>query len=59
MNLHRPEEIEDLAKKIVNERINDGQFDECDITMSDLSKIIEAIVSVLAGAFHTRVEYKK
>ena len=59
MNLHRPEEIEDLARKIVNERINDGQFDECDITMSDLSKIIEAIVSVLAGAFHTRVEYKK
>ena len=43
----------------MNERINDGQFDECDITMSDLSKIIEAIVSVLAGAFHTRVEYKK
>lgn len=38
MNLHRPEEIEDLARKIVNERINDGQFDECDITMSDLSK---------------------
>lgn len=59
MNLHRAEEIEDLAKKMVNERIADGQFDECDITMSDLSKIVDAIVSVLAGAFHTRVEYKK
>ena len=39
------------------ERLEDGQFDECDLTLRDLNRIQEAFVSQLLGMYHQRVAY--
>ncbi len=58
-SIRRPEagQIEEVVRKIVKDRLNDGQFDECEITLRDLDKIANSFVNVLAGIFHSRIEY--
>ncbi len=43
--------------KTIHEILEDGQFDECGVTMADLAKIEDAFVDVLAGMHHQRIEY--
>jgi putative nucleotidyltransferase with HDIG domain len=49
--------IRAMVERIISERLSDGQFDECDITLRDLELIREAFVSQLLGMYHRRVEY--
>ena len=39
------------------ERLADGQFDECDLTLKDLDGVANAFVRVLSGIYHPRIEY--
>lgn len=52
-----PGRIEGLVRKIVKERLADGQFDECNLTLKDLDGVARAFVRVLTGVFHSRIEY--
>jgi putative nucleotidyltransferase with HDIG domain len=52
-----PGELAGLIKKIVAGRIDDGQLDESELTVSDLSTAREAFHSVLKGMYHPRVRY--
>ncbi len=52
-----PGKIETLVKKIIRDRLDDGQLDESEITFKDLDKLADAFVKVLIGIFHARVEY--
>lgn len=52
-----PGRIEGLVRKIMKERLADGQFDECDLTLKDLDGVARAFVRVLTGIFHARIEY--
>jgi len=52
-----PGRIEQLVRKIIKERLDDGQFDECDLTFRDLERVAEAICERLNGMFHPRIEY--
>ncbi|OUM87469.1 MAG: hypothetical protein BAA01_12770 [Bacillus thermozeamaize] len=52
-----PGRIEQLVRKIIKERLDDGQFDECDLTLKDLERVAEAICERLNGVFHPRIEY--
>ncbi len=52
-----PGRIEQLVRKIIKERLDDGQFDECDLTLRDLERVAEAICERLNGVFHPRIEY--
>ena len=49
--------IRAMVTRIIDERISDGQFDECDLTLRDLERIREAFVGQLLGMYHTRVAY--
>ncbi len=51
------ERIRALIDKLVRQKIDDGQLDDCAITFADISRIIDAFVTVLSGAFHERIEY--
>jgi hypothetical protein len=46
-----------MVTRIIEERIADGQFDECDLTLRDLERIREAFVAQLLGMYHTRIAY--
>ena len=52
-----PGRIEAITRKIIKERLNDGQLDESNITFKDLGKIADAFVRVLTGIFHNRIAY--
>lgn len=52
-----PGRIEGLIRKIIKERLQDGQFDECDLTLKDLDAVANAFVRVLSGIYHPRIEY--
>jgi membrane-associated HD superfamily phosphohydrolase len=49
--------IEGLVRKIIKERLQEGQLDESDLTFKDLDLIASAFTRVLNGIFHTRIEY--
>ena len=55
--------IEAMIDKIINQRIEDGQLNECPLTLDELSKIkgtidgTSGMLPVLRGIYHIRVEY--
>jgi hypothetical protein len=49
--------IRAMVERIIDERMSDGQFDECDLTLRDIQRIREAFVAQLLGMYHQRVEY--
>ncbi len=49
--------IRAMVTRIIEERISDGQFDECELTFRDLDKIKDAFVEQLLGMYHTRIAY--
>jgi hypothetical protein len=51
------EEIEELVRKVISNKVLAGQLDECDLTLRDLDEIREAFISILQGVFHPRVKY--
>jgi hypothetical protein len=42
---------------IVSERLREGQFDECDITMRDLQEVADSFKTTLRAIYHPRIEY--
>ncbi|MEG2688545.1 MAG: HD domain-containing protein, partial [Clostridia bacterium] len=53
------EEFEKRINKLVDEKLELRQFDECPITMSDIWKIKRTIIEVLPSIHHSRVSYDK
>jgi hypothetical protein len=49
--------IRSMVARIILERLEDGQFDECDLTLRDINRVQEAFVSQLLGMYHQRVAY--
>ncbi|WP_342511283.1 HDIG domain-containing metalloprotein [Sporosarcina sp. FSL K6-1522] len=54
-----PQKIAGLVRAIINDRLNDGQFDQCDLSMKELKKVETVICETLNGIFHNRIEYPK
>ena len=52
-----PGRMRSIIHRTIHEVLDDGQFDECGITMADLAKIEDAFLGVLAGMHHQRIEY--
>lgn len=49
--------IRAMVTRIVNERLEDGQFDDSDLSMRDIDRIREAFVQQLLGMYHQRIAY--
>ncbi len=52
-----PQNIEELVERIFKSNIDDGQLDECAITMAELAKIKESFIFTLINSLHTRIAY--
>jgi putative nucleotidyltransferase with HDIG domain len=52
-----PGRIEGLVHQMVMERLADGQFEECDITLRELHRVEESIVKSLCAIYHGRIVY--
>ena len=53
------EDIEARVEKIFRERLDDGQFDNCPLTLKDLAAVKATFVRVLRGIRHNRIEYQQ
>lgn len=53
------ERVKKVVRKIVSERMQMGQFDECEITLKELNIIINTVINSLTGIYHSRIEYPK
>ncbi len=51
------EEIRNLVAAIVKDRLNDGQFNECDLSLKELEKVKKSLCETLNGIYHPRIEY--
>lgn len=52
-----PDNIRLIVVKIVDAVITDGQLDECDLTLQEITRIREAIISALTAIYHARIDY--
>ena len=49
--------ITDLVNRLVKEKADEGQFDECQLTFEELGKVKSTIVQTLLVTHHLRVKY--
>jgi putative nucleotidyltransferase with HDIG domain len=54
-----PTRIEVIVHNMAMKRLQDGQFDECDLTLKELSKIEASISKSLSAHHHGRIAYPK
>ncbi|KAB7670128.1 HD family phosphohydrolase [Bacillus sp. B1-b2] len=57
LNSPTPDQIETLIKNIIADRLQDGQLDECDLTLKELDVVKNTLCETLKGIFHSRIEY--
>ena len=49
--------LKNLVGKLVDERVAEGQLSHCPLTFRDLQIIKESFLTILAGTYHSRIEY--
>jgi putative nucleotidyltransferase with HDIG domain len=52
-----PENIQTIVNKIFDAIVSDGQLDECDLSLRELTKIRESIIASLTAIYHARIDY--
>jgi putative nucleotidyltransferase with HDIG domain len=52
-----PKRIEDVVTDTIRRKLEDGQFDECELTMREIHEVGEAIREALIGFLGPRIEY--
>jgi membrane-associated HD superfamily phosphohydrolase len=50
-------ELIEVVDQAIKMRMEQGQLDECSLTLRDLKEIRESFVDTLKGLYHTRIEY--
>jgi putative nucleotidyltransferase with HDIG domain len=52
-----PENIRAIVGKIFDAIVSDGQLDECDLSLRELTKIRETVITSLTAIYHARIDY--
>ncbi len=52
-----PARIESLVRTLVDKRLHDDQFDECDLTLQQIAAVRESLIKSLISVYHGRVTY--
>jgi len=52
-----PKKLEDKIDEIIKKRFMEGELDECDLTLKDLTKIKKSFLKILVGIHHQRIKY--
>jgi membrane-associated HD superfamily phosphohydrolase len=54
---HTPTRIEEMVRKVINNKFIDGQLDDCVLTLRDINMIAQTFVRVLTAMYHQRIKY--
>jgi hypothetical protein len=52
-----PQRMEAAIGELIKKRFEEGELDECPLTLKDLTRIKAAFLNVLVGVYHNRVKY--
>ncbi len=52
-----PIRLEQRTKKIIQDKLDDGQLDKSNLTLGDLGRISKAFTQALTSIYHSRIEY--
>lgn len=52
-----PKKLEDKIDEIIKKRFIEGELDDCDLTLKDLTRIKKSFLKILIGIFHQRIKY--
>ena len=52
-----PEAIEKVVNRVVDEKVNDGQLNECSLTLAQLTRTRRSFLEALVGHYHQRIQY--
>jgi len=52
-----PVKIEEVVRKIINNKFIDGQLDECNLTLKEIEQIAKSFTRVLCAMYHGRIKY--
>jgi hypothetical protein len=52
-----PQNIRSICGKIFEAIVSDGQLDECDLSLRELTAIRESIIASLTAIYHARIDY--
>lgn len=50
-------DIEKMLNKIIQDKVDDGQLNDSNLTLKDIEKTKQSFLKVLEGIFHSRIEY--
>ncbi len=56
---NKPGQVEGLVRELIREKLNDGQFDLCDLTVGEINAARRSFIFSLKNMLHGRVEYPK
>ncbi|MFS1513521.1 HD family phosphohydrolase [Chengkuizengella sp. SCS-71B] len=51
------DQINTMVDKIIKDRLEDQQLNECDLTLKEIDTIAKSLKETLLGIFHSRIEY--
>ena len=51
--------LEAHVRQLILDKVQDGQLDRCTLTLDDLEAVRHAFVRILAGQYHSRIEYPR
>lgn len=54
-----PVRLQNIVKNIIQRKFMDGQLDECNLTLKDLTTIEESFIRILLGIYHQRIDYPR
>jgi cyclic-di-AMP phosphodiesterase PgpH len=54
-----PIRLQNIVRNIIQRKFMDGQLDECNLTLKDLSKVENAFSKILLGIYHQRIDYPR
>lgn len=58
-SMSQKQSVEEFVEKLIQGCFNEGEFDECPITLAQISTIKASIVKSLTDAGHSRISYPK
>jgi cyclic-di-AMP phosphodiesterase PgpH len=51
------QKLENLVNRMIEERVEEGQLNNCSLTFQDLRIIKDSFLSILVGVYHSRIKY--
>lgn len=54
-----PARLQNIVRNIIQRKFMEGQLDECNLTLKDLSVIETAFERILLGIYHQRIDYPR